>query len=83
MGITHDNLAVQAFKKAHGRSPTRSLNNREPDEAWIEKWKADHVARLCRDNPAYAHYYAIKATWRSRRAAKLRLKAVRRAGSAH
>jgi hypothetical protein len=40
MGVTHDNLAVQAFKAKHGRRPVRSLNQRAPDEAWIQKWIA-------------------------------------------
>ena len=43
--ITHDGLAVKAFKKTHGRGPTRSLSNRALDEAWIEKGKVNHVAQ--------------------------------------
>lgn len=75
MSITHDSLAVGAFKRVHGRSPQRSLNGRAPDESWIRKWKADHVAQLCRRDFAYARYWALRTTWRIRRVAKMRLKA--------
>ena len=77
--ITHTNLAVQAFKRAHGRAPLRSINLRSYDEAWLENWVAEHVARLCREDPSYAHDYAIRTTWRERRRTQLRLKTVRRA----
>jgi hypothetical protein len=78
MAITHDSLAVNAFKKAHDRLPKRSLDGRSPDEAWIRNWTAAHVKRLCRQDPNYAHYYALRTTWRSRRMAQLRLKAATR-----
>lgn len=77
MATTHDSLAVNAFKKAHGRPPKRSVDARSSDEAWIRDWKAKHVAQLCRQGPAYAHYYAIRATWRKKKNARLRLKAAR------
>jgi hypothetical protein len=75
MSITHDSLAVGAFKSTHGRSPQRSVNGRAPDESWIQKWKADYVAQLCRKDPTYAHYWALRTTWRARRVAERRLKA--------
>jgi hypothetical protein len=78
MGITHDSLAVKAFKKSHGRAPKRSQNLRSADEAWINSWKADHVKRLCRQDPEYAHYYAMRTTWRTSRTLKRRLEAARR-----
>jgi hypothetical protein len=79
MAITHDNLAVQAFKEAHGRPPKRSLNIRHsPDEAWIANWKAEHVKRLCRQEPEYAHYHALLTTRRNARRTRLRLKAATR-----
>ena len=79
MGITHDSLAVQAFKREHGgRAPVRSLNLRSPDEAWIQKWIADHVAQKCRQDPAYAHYFALLTTRRRQRRSELRLKAAGR-----
>jgi hypothetical protein len=77
--ITHTNLAIQAFKKAHGRKPSYD----PVDSAWIDRWVADYKARLCRQDPEYAHRFAIRQTWRARRSAELRLKAAqRRAGSA-
>lgn len=59
MGITHYNMGVQAFKKVHGRPPKQTNDLRQPDEAWIQKWKADHVAQKVRQDPAYARYHAI------------------------
>jgi hypothetical protein len=76
--ITHTNLAVQAFKTQFGRAPAQSLDARSPDEAWLRCWVADHVATLCREDPAYAHRYAIRTTWRALRTARLRLKAAQR-----
>jgi hypothetical protein len=78
MGITHDSLAVQAFKKEHDRAPVRSTNLRSPDEAWIQHWKAKHRSELCRDS-AYAQYHARRTTWRAERVTTLRLKAARQA----
>ena len=57
MGVTHDSLAVQAFKRQHGRAPTSSANRRSPEEAWMQSWKAGHLVKRCRD-PAYASYFA-------------------------
>lgn len=65
MGITHDSLAVQAFRKVHGRTPRRSLDVHSPDEAWIQTWKAECVARLIRD-PEYAQDWARRHAWRTR-----------------
>lgn len=79
MSMTHDSLAVQAFKREHSRAPVRSVNHRRHDEAWIQKWKADHLVELCR-NPVYASYFAKLTTRRKQRAATLRLKAVRKTG---
>jgi hypothetical protein len=81
MAITHDSLAVNAFKVAYGRAPKRSVNLRSADEAWIQQWKADHLKRLCREDPDYARYYAMRRTWRSSRTAKLRLEAATRTPS--
>jgi hypothetical protein len=75
MGPTHDNLAVQAFKRGYGRAPARLC---EPDEAWIQAWIADHVSRLCRQKLGYARYYALMHTRHTQKVAKLRLNAVRR-----
>lgn len=80
MGITHDSMAVQAFKKAHsGRAPRRSTNLRSVDEAWIQNWKAKHVARLCKDD-AYAQYRARRQAWTKKRITGLRMKAAHRRG---
>jgi hypothetical protein len=79
MGITHDSLAVQAFKQTHGRAPRRSTNERSPDEAWIQNWKAEYVARRVREDPAYAQYYARHETWREARMRRRRLKRAQRA----
>jgi len=77
MGMTHDALAVKAFKTRHGRRPERSLDHCRPDEAWIQKWKADYIARKCRGS-GYAVYYARRLAWLRQRGAKLRLAAAER-----
>ena len=75
MGMTHTSLAVQAFKRLYERAPARSVDHRSTDEAWIQNWKADHVAQRVRQDDEYARYHARRTTWRDRKTARLRLKA--------
>jgi hypothetical protein len=75
MGMTHDSLAVQAFKREHGRAPMRSMDHRRRDEAWIQNWKAAYVAQRVRQDDEYARYHVRRTTWRSRKTTRLRLKA--------
>jgi hypothetical protein len=68
-------MATQAFKRTFHRPPNYFDIC---DAAWITSWVCDYVARRVREDRDYAHYYALRTTWRAKRMARLRLKRAQR-----